>query len=580
MESIFREMIYLVASDDVLAYFVDTMILASVLICLLLLIRPWMKRLPRIGMYLMWITLGLRLMVPVNLFNFFPQEMQDEVETVATQMKVHTMAAKLQREELDQFGGRENGYRLSPERLALPVSEEGSAESVLTPHVEAWEQAQKAIEVLGTIWALGMVFLLIYMLESMLWVRLRLCDAKLVDENVYTHPLVNDSFVVGWMNPRIYLSERVEESDRRTVLCHERVHIRRRDPVVKRLMFLLCTVFWINPLMWIAYRCMVEDMEISCDEAVLRKFGEHKRKYYSTLLLQMSAERNGYRKQYAGFSTGETGRRIRHILNYHEHGKLICTLCLILTCGVMGGLLSVPGVEAWSGPVQAAKSIYVEQSFSYPEGEGSSVPINQGMEEDTLFMYEGRLYVCRTEQGEICGVAKRCGDKWLKEGSVSSGLRQQIVSEEKRQKMQRERKLDHPVYIGTGEGFCVTLQRTWDRSYELIVFNQKTGCEQYRIPLNAYLGRETGQGLYNFQAGVSGDRIYFVCDQGIFETIYGKREIHKMVGEADNIYYLSDDQSEYCDIVRGEYDDYYVAVRRGEEHIICHYGLRKVRVIR
>lgn len=581
MESIFRESIYLVANDEMLVYFVDTMFLASVLISLLLLIRPWMKRLPRIGMYVMWITLGLRLMVPVDLFNFFPEEIHGEVMDVANQMKVHTIAAKFQIEELDKFGGRENNYRLSQQDVPPSASETGEAEREVTSRTEHREQARSVIGVLQTVWILGFLFLLIYMLESMLWVRLRLCDAKLVDENVYTHPLINNSFVAGWSNPRIYLSERVEECDRRTILCHERIHIQRRDPLIKRIMFLLCAVFWINPLMWIAYRCMVEDMEISCDEAVLRKFGEHKKKYYSALLLQMSEVSNGCRKPYTAFCAGEVGRRIRHILKYHEHGRLFCSFCAIFTCCAMGWILSIPGVKALSSSAEITKSVYVEQSFCFPEREGSRIHINQRLGKDTLYVQEGRLYTCLTDQGKISGVARRCGDKWLKESVVSSELRQQIERKQKVRNVQRERSRDNMVYIGEGEGFYVNFLLAGNMPHELLVFNQKTGREQYRIPLDEYFEGTAEQTSSNFQAGVSGDRIYFVCDQGIFEVKYGTQEIHLMVSaRADNVYYLSDDQSEYCDIVRGVYDDYYVAIRRGEEHIICHYGIRKVRVIR
>lgn len=171
---------------------------------------------------------------------------------------------------------------------------------------------------------------------------MRLRDARKVGECVYTHPLISNSFATGGNNPRIYLSERVEGDDKRYILCHESVHIYRHDPFIKHMMFLICAVFWINPLMWAACHYMTEDMEISCDEAVIRRFGEHRRKHYSELLLRMSAVADTYQRPFVSFCTGGASERIRHILDYHERGKIFWLLYLIFICCGIGIILSVP----------------------------------------------------------------------------------------------------------------------------------------------------------------------------------------------------------------------------------------------
>lgn len=574
MKLFLREVIRIVAGDPHLAYFVDTFVLGSVLICILLLVRPWLGRMSRAGMYVLWLAVGFRLLIPVNLFNFFPEGIQNDVAAVAEQIKVHKIETQLQLGELEQLGGRENGYRLSAEETDPDLPDAGMEESGSTQDT-AGREAEIFLEVMKDVWALGLIFLVVYLLESMLWMRLRLGDAKLIDENVYTHPLIRNSFVLGFGTPRIYISEQVAESDRRYVICHERVHIRRYDYRIKPLMFLLCSVFWINPLMWVAYRCMAEDMELSCDEAVLRRFGEHRKKEYSTLLLQMSAAGSGYRKAYVSFCNGKVKRRIFHILHYHERRKMFSLPGIIFTCCAIGGILSVPGASAVELHPVTAKSVYVEQSYYYPEtdqlyGEsGEYLQSRRGV----LYMQEGNLYTGILQNGKICSVARHCGDKWLMT-EIPSGLLPQIEEKEK-----RARQWSDSLFVGEGDGFYVMLEREGEIPRKLVVCDAKGGREKYRIPLDLYVREGSARKRpHGFQAGVSGKQIYFVCDQGIFETVYGSREFIKVVSAIrDNVYYLSDENSEYYDIVRGENKDYYVAVGQKEKQMICHYGIRKVR---
>lgn len=580
-----KEIVCIIASHDGLVYFVDTMILSSVLICFLLVIRPWMKRLPRIGMYLLWIALGLRLLCPINVFVFMPEEIHQQMYYMTDQMSTRQMAVQIYEEDLEGLGGRDNGYQLSRSDLTSAVEkqkEEGfegllthTSQSVLDRQITIRAVAEKSVEVVGVIWILGIVILIGHMLKSLFWVRFRLRDARLVDEGVYSHPLVNSAFVVGWHKPRIYLSERIAESDRRYILCHERVHIRRLDYVIKPLFFLLCVFYWMNPLMWVAYRCMVEDMEVSCDEAVLRKYGEHERKHYSYLLLSASMAHSGLRYALAGFFSGEIGKRIRHILNYRQPSAVLCVILAVITCCLGSGILSVPGALAYGLEGNNGKPVYVEQSYHYPEEEGlmnETKPLESVKGE--LVVEDGKLYTYLMMRGQVCGVAQRSGSKWLRVEDES--LVQSQMDRKGQSKVLQQRGL---TFAGAGMGFYVMYDFT--KSYpELVVFNDETDKEEYRLDVEAYFPAiETENCQTKFCAGVTGDRIYFVSDEGIFEAVYGEWVIQKVVSpETDNVYYLSDDQSEYCDIVRGSKDDYYVAVRQGVENRICHYSVRKARI--
>ena len=121
---------------------------------------------------------------------------------------------------------------------------------------------------------------------------------------------------MGLLPPKIYVSENLSAEDRRYVLCHEQVHIARKDYLVKPLAFTIFSLLWFNPLIWAAYYFMMKDMEISCDEAVIRKLGCQEREYYSHLLLSLASGRRMVVSQNPGFSAGTVKERILSAVSY------------------------------------------------------------------------------------------------------------------------------------------------------------------------------------------------------------------------------------------------------------------------
>jgi len=94
-------------------------------------------------------------------------------------------------------------------------------------------------------------------------------------------------FVFGLINPRIYLPAGLDATERRYILLHEQIHIRRKDYIIKILAFLILSIHWFNPLVWIAFRLMSKDMELSCDERVLKEMDENIKKPYAASLLSL-----------------------------------------------------------------------------------------------------------------------------------------------------------------------------------------------------------------------------------------------------------------------------------------------------
>ena len=132
------------------------------------------------------------------------------------------------------------------------------------------------------------VLLLLYSLCSYFGLRRRLGTAIPDGEGCYTSDRIRTPFVLGMFRAKIYLPVNLSAEEREHVLLHERMHIRRGDTVFKPVFYLALVIHWFNPLVWFAYRLMAKDIEMACDEAVMSKLGENKRRDYCRSLLNLA----------------------------------------------------------------------------------------------------------------------------------------------------------------------------------------------------------------------------------------------------------------------------------------------------
>ena len=182
--------------------------------------------------------------------------------------------------------------------------------------------------VLSIAWLLGMAGFMGYHAFSYLRMRNRLCrpdsGVRQVEPGICEIDSGHLSFVMGLVQPVIYLSSGLDPESRKVVLCHERVHLQRRDYLFKPAALLICCVHWFNPLVWLAFYLMNMDCEMSCDEKVVKLLGEESKKIYSYTLLEEAS--GGEWKRYRGgsicallsFGEDHVKNRIRHVLDYRK----------------------------------------------------------------------------------------------------------------------------------------------------------------------------------------------------------------------------------------------------------------------
>ncbi len=212
---------------------------------------------------------------------------------------------------------------------------------------------------LAPLWLLGTLGMLGYALGSFLRLRRRLREAIRLEKRVWLSDRIDTPFILGLFRPRIYLPANLEETLREPALQHERTHLRRWDPWWKLLGWLILSVFWFSPFLWLCWFLFCRDLELSCDERVIRGSTEAERKRYASALLDCSGPRT--KRLLSPLAFGETGvkGRIQAVMNYRKPGFLLTVLPLLLCAAAAVFLCTDPrGAKAaapeWREPVLSA----------------------------------------------------------------------------------------------------------------------------------------------------------------------------------------------------------------------------------
>ena len=170
----------------------------------------------------------------------------------------------------------------------------------------------------GWVWLIGLGAMLLYALVSYLRLRRRVSVSLCVRENIYLCDAISSPFILGVVKPHIYLPSGLDEVQRQNVLSHERAHLARRDHWWKPLGFALLAVYWFNPVLWLAYTLLCRDIELACDERVIRTMDESAVKTYSTVLLACSIPRKAVITCPLAFGEVGVKERVRNALHYKK----------------------------------------------------------------------------------------------------------------------------------------------------------------------------------------------------------------------------------------------------------------------
>ena len=304
-----------------------------------MLIRLAMKKAPKRWAYALWAVVFFRCLCPfsaesaVSLFNVIPDHTTETVEVVdysgtSSEVDVRIPAIVQVERTIENYGYTTPPPAAAPSKPAKVVTQKNPFHMYI---------------VIFAVWAVGAAAMALYGVISYILLMRKLKTAVKTEDGVYESDLISTAFSAGFFPPKIYVPCGLFEEERKLIIAHERVHIRRLDYIVKPVAFIALTVHWFNPLIWLAFALMTRDMELSCDEAVLKIFGAGEKKAYSEALLRVSMKRSGLVDNYkfmplAFAETGIKGR-VKNVLKYKKPTVVVTVLAaavVIAACAALG----------------------------------------------------------------------------------------------------------------------------------------------------------------------------------------------------------------------------------------------------
>ena len=301
-------------------------IAAGWLILAVIALRLLLRRAPKRFRLLLWAVVGLRLALPWSI---------ESALSLIPSAQTLPEGIMLERAPVLDTGISALNGAINPGFTAAFTPELGASANPL----------QVLLPIAAALWMLGAAAMLLWALVSWLRLRKRVREAVRLEENVYECEIASP-FVLGLFRPRIYLPFSLENGERELVLAHERAHITAGDHIIKPLGWLLLAAHWYNPLVWLAYALFCRDIELACDERVVRGLSLSDRADYSQALLDLSRPRGGVRACPLAFGESSVKGRVKSVLSYKKPAFWLVLLAVVVCVGAAVCFLTDPKEEA------------------------------------------------------------------------------------------------------------------------------------------------------------------------------------------------------------------------------------------
>lgn len=330
---------------------------ASVVIGMVLLVRLGLKKAPKIYSYALWAVVLFRLLCPVSISAPVSvlEVTQPKVNQTESVSVIYYDVVEQVREDSGLY--RETVLQ-EPESVQESQQQAASEISLLT--ISAW------------LWMTGLVVMVLASVVNYLRLHRKLLCAVHWRGEIYLADDIETPFVLGILCPRIYLPSGMAPAERRYIVAHERHHIKRLDPLWKLLGYGALCIHWFNPLVWLSFSLAGKDMEMSCDEAVIKRLGPQIRADYAQSLLRLATGRNMISGMPLAFGEGDTKGRVKNMAKWKQPKLWVSVLCVVVCIAI--GLAcalnpeeeqSLEEMTRWEGPSSCAVG---DLNYYLPEG--------------------------------------------------------------------------------------------------------------------------------------------------------------------------------------------------------------------
>ncbi len=349
---------------SVFAVVLQMSLIASVAIIILLFMRPFMKNLPKILSYLLWGIVLFRLLCPVSF--------QSPI-SILRLLDSHFVVALFSEEgSAQEVSLYEDTFEYDISDEVIVLQDEIVTQTVVSGEIAEESHSYQPTEITqlpvwkrmaSVIWMLGIGIIMGYGICSYISLRKKLVGAVKGENGIYSCDYIKTAFVLGFVFPRIYLPSDLEESKKEFIVLHEQVHVARRDSFFRMLAYIALAVHWFNPFVWIAFYLSGVDMELSCDEAVIRRARGDIRKEYAAALLEIASGENIFFAGFPAFGENQTKERIKSVVNYKKKS----VIALVIGSVIVGVLILVLASDP-KEPIEVSSSSTAHTNEEVEEG--------------------------------------------------------------------------------------------------------------------------------------------------------------------------------------------------------------------
>jgi len=297
--------------DAIFLQVLNMSLTASYVILVVSIIRQLLKKAPKIFSYALWSAVLFRLICPFSIESFFSL-----ISMNPNPIPVNILYARIPQIStgINFIDSIANSVFATPK--AVPYA--------------SFNPIQLFILLGEFIWVVGFSIWLVYSILSLLRLRNKLVGAVKLRDNIYLADHIATPFVIGVLHPKIYLPSTLSEQEQKYIILHEQTHVLRYDHIIKIIAFLALVIHWFNPLVWLAFILCTKDMEMSCDESVMKQIDTDIRKEYSASLLSLATGKKIISGAPLAFGGGDTKARIKNVMNYKKTKTWIAAVSMVL----------------------------------------------------------------------------------------------------------------------------------------------------------------------------------------------------------------------------------------------------------
>lgn len=371
---------------------------AGIVILCVIVARLFLKRAPKIFSYALWAVVLFRLLCPVSLPSAFsllgaldaPAKQASPVVSTVTYVQPPQPVGEV------------------PQSEPLPSEPDTSKPDPVTPVTP--EASVDWSAVAAWVWLAGAAGMAGYSIFALIRLHRRLVGSLHLRDNLYLADHISTPFVLGLVRPKIYLPSTLTEGEMGYIIRHEQYHIRHLDHVVKVVAFAALCLHWFNPLVWVAFVLAGKDMEMRCDEAVVKELGENVKADYSASLLTLATGRLTIAGTPLAFGEGDPKGRIRNLLRWKRPRVWLSAVACIACVAVIAACASNPAEEGRETPIG--------NSGPYRSMEDFAQKTMEQVKEVTYYRYSNETVVDEEATAQVTGTKVA----WLEKQGELEGL--------------------------------------------------------------------------------------------------------------------------------------------------------------